>query len=71
MLPIATVRAGAMLLQKIAPDLVAGYERYYLRVLGAAAPSGDPAGAFIAAFSLPDAQRDGILKQIELVLQGI
>ena len=71
MLPIATVRAGAMLLQKIAPDLVAGYERYYLHAIGAAAPSGDPASAFVAAFSLPDAQRDGIMKQIDLILQGI
>jgi hypothetical protein len=71
MLPIATVRAGAMLLQKIAPDLVTGYERYYLRAIGAATPAGDPDGAFVAAFSIPDAQRDGILKQIELILQGI
>ena len=71
MLPTATVRAGAMLLEKIAPDLVAGYERYYLHAIGAQAPSGDPASAFVAAFSLPDAQRDGILKQIELILQGI
>jgi hypothetical protein len=71
MLPIATVRAGAMLLQKIAPDLVTGYERYYLHAIGAATPSGDPDNAFVAAFSIPDAQRDGILKQIELILQGI
>jgi len=71
MLPIATVRAGAMLLQKIAPDLVPGYERYYLHAIGAAVPGSDPGAAFAAAFSLPAAQRDGIMKQIELILQGI
>jgi hypothetical protein len=71
MLPIATVRAGAMLLEKIAPELVAGYERYYLRSVGVAAPSGDPNAAFVDAFSLPVVQRDGIMRQIDLILAGI
>lgn len=70
-LPIATVRAGAMLLLKIAPDLVTGYERYYLHAVGAAIPSGDPDAAFIAAFPLTLAQRDGIMKQLDLILAGI
>ena len=71
MLPIATVRAGAILLQRVAPELVAGYQRYYLHSFGAAIPSGDPNAAFIGAYSLPDAQRDGIIRQIDLILQGI
>jgi hypothetical protein len=71
MLPIATVRAGAILLQRIAPDLVAGYQRYYLQSIGAAIPAGDPNSAFVAAFSLPDAIREGIIKQIDLILAGI
>jgi hypothetical protein len=71
MLPIATVRAGAILLQRIAPELVNGYQRYYLHAIGAAIPTGDPNTAFVAAFSLPDAQRDGIIKQIDLILAGI
>ena len=71
MLPIATVRAGAILLQRIAPELVAGYQRYYLHCLGVAVPSGDPTAAFVASFSIPDAQLNGITRQIDLVLQGI
>lgn len=71
LLPIATVRAGAMLLQKIAPELVAGYEQYYLRHIGVTVPGGDPNATFVNAFSIPDAPRDGIQRQIDLILAGI
>jgi hypothetical protein len=71
MLPIATVRAGAILLQRIAPELVAGYERYYLSTIGTASPTGDPAAAFASAFQIPDGQLTGITRQIDLVLAGI
>jgi hypothetical protein len=69
--PIAAVRAGAILLQRIAPELVTGYQRYYLRVAGASPPAGDPNAAFVAEFSLPDALREGITRQIDLILAGI
>jgi hypothetical protein len=69
--PIAAVRGGAILLSKIAPELLAGYERYYLGVTGAAIPSGDPAAAFAAAYALPDPLVKGIERQIDLVLAGI
>ena len=69
--PIAAVRGGALLLQRIAPELVAGYQRYYLRSTGAAVPAGDPNAAFIAAYSLPEAVATGIAKQIDLILAGI
>lgn len=69
--PIAAVRGGAVLLSRIAPELLQGYQRYYLRVIGAAIPSGDPNAAFIAAFGLPDAVATGLTKQIDLVLAGI
>ncbi|HEY6220038.1 MAG TPA: hypothetical protein VIV65_08265, partial [Gemmatimonadaceae bacterium] len=52
MLPIATVRAGAILLAKVAPEAVAGYQRYYLQHIGMAAPAGDPSSAFASAFSI-------------------
>jgi hypothetical protein len=71
MLPIANVRAGAILLQRLAPELVAGYERYYLMISGMTSPSGGPATAFASAFSIPDAQLTGITRQIDLVLAGI
>ncbi len=70
-MPIAQVRGGALLLAKIAPELVQDYQRYYLRTAGLAVPGGDPATAFAAAFSLPDAIREGITRQIEAILGGI
>jgi hypothetical protein len=69
--PIAAVRGGAILLSRIAPELVQGYQRFYLRQTGATVPAGDPAAAFVAAFALPQAVADGLAKQIDLVLAGI
>lgn len=65
-----TVRAGAMLLQRVAPELVAGYARYYLSQAGAST-SGDVAARLTATFPLPDAIRDAIDRQLEVVLGGI
>lgn len=64
------VQAGAMLLAKIAPELLAGYQRYYLRQTGQRVP-GDARAAFDAAFTLPPAIRDALAKQIDIVLSGI
>jgi hypothetical protein len=69
--PNANVRAGAVLLQRAAPELAAGYMRYYLRTAELAAPSGDPTTAFTAAFPIPDAIRDAITRQLDVVLGGI
>jgi hypothetical protein len=69
--PMASVRAGAALLQRISPDDVAGYMRYYLRIAGIAAPAGDPTSLFTSTFALPDVVVEGIRKQIEAVLSGI
>ena len=71
LLPIGAVRGGAILLQRIAPELVQGYQRFYLRQVGAAVPAGDPNAAFIAAFDLPQGVADGLARQIDLVLAGI
>ena len=65
-----SVRAGAILLQKVSPDLVDGYARYYLR--SANKPIGSNATASLAlAFPLPDGIRNAITRQIEVVLGGI
>ena len=69
--PIAAVRGGAILLSRIAPELLVGYQRYYLRHAGAAIPAGDLNAAFIATFGLPEAVATGLAKQIDLVLAGI
>jgi hypothetical protein len=66
----ALVRGGAMLMQRVAPELADGYARYYLR--SARVPfTGDAMAALAAAFPLPDPIRDAIQRQIDVVLGGI
>ena len=65
-----TVRAGAMLLQKIAPELVPGYTRYYLMQSGQST-TGDINARLIATYPLPDVIRQAIDRQLEVVLGGI
>ena len=60
-----TVRGGAMLLQKIAPELVAGYTAYYLR------SANRPTGSLTSVFQLPEAISGAISRQIDIVLGGI
>jgi hypothetical protein len=67
----AAVRGGAALLQKVAPELVPDYMRYYLRTLSDNIPSGDPTAAFTAMFALPQPILDALVKQIDIVLGGI
>lgn len=67
----AAVRGGAMLLERTAPELVDGYERFYLRTAGAGVPGGSPANAFAAKFPLPETIRAAIARQLEAVLGGI
>ena len=67
---VGAVRAGAMLLQQVAPELVDGYARYYLRSAGR--PVGaNPVTSMTQAFALPNTIRDAISRQIEIVLGGI
>ena len=65
-----TVRAGAMLLQRAAPELAAGYTRYYLTQAGQSV-SGDINARLVALFPLPEAIRAAIDRQLEVVLGGI
>lgn len=67
---VGTVRAGAMLLQKIAPELVNGYATYYLRSSNRT-PGPNPAAQLATVFTLPDNIRDAIAKQLDVVLGGI
>ena len=68
---IATVRAGAILLDRVAPELVQGYMRYYLASTAQRLPTGDARAAFAAAFPLPEAMITAMREQIETVLGGI
>jgi hypothetical protein len=67
----ALVRGGAMLMQRVAPELADGYARYYLRAARVPFTSGDAVTALATAFPLPDTIRDAIKRQIEVVLGGI
>lgn len=66
----AAVRGGALLLERVAPDLVDGYARYYLRSANASF-TGDPKAALATTFPLPDRLRDAITRQLDVVLGGI
>jgi hypothetical protein len=70
LVPIGQVRAGAMLLQRVAPELVAGYTRYYLSQ-GGFATTGDNAARLVSSFPLPDLIREAIDRQLNVVLGGI
>jgi len=65
------VRGGALLLQRVFPELVPDYMRFYLRTIGRTAANGDPSAAFAAAFPLPTAILNAINAQIGVALGGI
>jgi hypothetical protein len=67
---IGTVRAGAMLVQRAAPELLQGYIRYYLTQAGLPT-SGDLNARLASAFPLPETIRDAIERQLDVVLGGI
>ena len=67
---MGAVRAGAMLIQKVAPELLDGYARYYLTSANRSVGS-NPAASLTQAFPLPDQIRDAISRQIDVVLGGI
>jgi hypothetical protein len=64
------VRAGALLLQKIAPELLNGYARYYLQSANRSVGS-NPVTALATVFTLPEGIRDAIQRQLDVVLGGI
>jgi hypothetical protein len=66
------VRGGALLLERVAPETVDGYMRYYLRAAGSSAGAGGALrAAFTAAFPLPDLIVNAVVRQLEVVLSGI
>lgn len=67
---LGTVRAGAILLERAAPELLPGYTRYYLTQAGQPV-SGDINARLASTFPLPDAIRQAIERQVDVVLGGI
>jgi len=66
----AAVRGGAFLLQRTSPEILDGYMRYYLSSVNRA-PGANVQATFIATFALPDAIRDALTRQLDVVLGGI
>lgn len=64
----AQVRAGAMLLERVAPELVEAYMQFYLTQSGVAvlAPALD--ATFVRIFDIPVAARDGMRQQIDIAV---
>jgi hypothetical protein len=65
-----TVRAGALLLDRTAKELLPGYTRYYLSQAGLST-AGDINARLAATFPLPDAIRQAIERQLDVILGGI
>jgi hypothetical protein len=66
----AAVRAGAVLLEKTIPSAVPGYMRFYLQTAGRTPPT-DPRALFTSTFAIPDAVRDALTRQFDVILGGI
>ena len=67
----ALVRGGAVLLQRVAPELADGYARYYLEAAAVRVPETNVQAALVTAFPLPDAVSQALVRQIDAVLGGI
>ncbi len=69
------VRGGLMVLQSLAPELVAPYVRYYLAQGGHRVPSGATDAQYVSAlttaYPLPTAIVTGMRRQIDIALGGI
>jgi hypothetical protein len=66
----AKVRGGALLLQRAIPDLVSGYERYYLAIARVPATGGDVDSVFVRAFPLRQTIIDGMDQRLDEVLRA-
>ena len=60
-----------MLLEKIAPELVDPYMRFYLAQSGVRANVADVKSLFARSYDVPVVIRDGLQRQIDIVLGGI
>lgn len=67
----AAVRAGALLLRRTIPDLVPGYERYYIKAARGRGTTSDVEGEFARTFSLSQVMLDALGKQVDRLLSTI
>lgn len=67
----AAVRGGAILLRRTIPEMVTGYERYYLRAARVHGAGSDVEGEFARTFPLPQVLLDAIGQQVDRLLSTI
>jgi len=67
----AAVRGGAILLKRTIPDMVPGYERYYLKAARGRGTASNVDDEFARTFPLPQAMLDAIGKQVDRLLSTI
>ncbi len=67
---IANVRAGALLMAHLSPELAIGYAKFYLRAVGVKY-EGDVMTAFAKAFPVPAGMLESIERQIAVAFGGI
>jgi hypothetical protein len=60
-----------IVLKRIAPELVTGYERYYLRSANASFTPGTEEATMARVFPLPQSILYGMTRQLEIVFGGI
>lgn len=68
---LGTVRGGAMLLRRVAPELVENFQRYYLALARVSVTGSDVDRVFAATFPLPDPLRAALERQVDIILAGI
>jgi hypothetical protein len=68
--PAAAVRAGAMLMDRVAPEFEDGYMRFYLHQAGVDPPAGNLQGLFTSTFSIPTDIVASIARQLNTALGG-
>lgn len=67
----AAVRGGVIVLKRIAPELVTGYEQYYLHSANVSFTPGTEEATMARVFPLPQNILYGMTRQLEIVFGGI
>lgn len=67
----AAVRGGASLLRRTNPNLVPGYERYYIKAARGRGTASDVESEFVRTFPLSQVMLDAIAKQVDRLLSTI
>ena len=70
-LSAATVRAGAMVIERIRPALLTAYQAYYLRAAGFDVPAGKEAQEFVFRFPLSDPIVAELRQSLDAATTGI